>query len=361
MKRGSRVLIMAGGTGGHIFPGLAVAEVLRREGVEVHWLGAAGGMECDKVPAHGIAIDTVPIRGLRGKGISGWLAMPVRLARAVHGAMRVLSEQKPHCAVSFGGYVAGPGGIAARLKGVPLIVHEQNAVPGLTNRVLARFARVVMQAFPDTFEPAMQAVTCGNPVRAAVSALAEPVQRWAGRKGPARVLVTGGSQGAKAINQAMPAALALLANQRAPEVRHQSGAPDLVATRQRYAEAGIEAEVTAFIDDIAAAYGWADLVVCRAGALTVSELAAAGLGALLVPFPHAVDDHQSANARFLSERGAAIVLQEREMTPAKLAGVLGPLMANRAKALQMAEAARSAGTPGAAERVAEACLEWVPA
>jgi UDP-N-acetylglucosamine--N-acetylmuramyl-(pentapeptide) pyrophosphoryl-undecaprenol N-acetylglucosamine transferase len=355
------VMIMAGGTGGHIFPGLAVAEVLLQAGVNVHWLGASGGMECDKVPAHGIAIDTVPIRGLRGKGLAGWLAAPFRLWRAVQAALRVFAQHQPHCAISFGGYVAGPGGIAARLRGIPLVVHEQNAIPGLTNRVLARFASSLLQAFPDTFAARSGAQTCGNPVRAAVSALAPAAQRWQQRAGPMRLLVTGGSQGAQALNRALPEAVAMLPAGARPLVRHQSGTRALDETRSAYARHGIAADVSAFIDDMATAYGWADIVVCRSGALTVSELAAAGLGAILVPFPHAVDDHQSANARFLVERGAAALLPESELTPQALAELLVPLLSDRAASLRMAQAAREAAMPGAARQVADACLQWVPA
>lgn len=360
-RAGTSVLIMAGGTGGHIFPGLAVAEVLRRAGVDVRWLGARGGMECDKVPAHGIGIDTVPVQGLRGNGLAGWLAAPFRLLRAVLAARRVLALHRPDCAVSFGGYVAGPGGIAAWLRGIPLIVHEQNAIPGLTNRVLARFARAVLQAFPGTFPARAGAVTCGNPVRAAVAGLSAPEQRWRGRSGPLRLLVTGGSQGARALNTTVPESLALLQPGLRPQVRHQSGAAALGETRDRYTRLGLEAEVTAFFDDMASAYAWADLVVCRAGALTVSELAAAGVGAVLVPYPYAVDDHQSANARFLVTRGAALLLPERELTARNLADLLAPLLGDRDPSLRMARAAREAALPRAAERVAEACLHWVPA
>ncbi len=356
-REGQGVLIMAGGTGGHIFPGLAVAEALESLGTSVRWLGARGAMECERVPPRGIPLDTVDIAGLRGKGALRWIAGPFRLLRAVMQASRALSNHRPLCAISFGGYAAGPGGLAARLRGIPLLVHEQNRVPGLTNRVLAQFAQRVLQAFPGTWPPSKKLATCGNPVRREVAALAAPESRFAGRQGPPRLLVTGGSQGARALNQAVPQALALLAGNEKPVVRHQAGSREAGATAQAYRDRGIEAEVSAFIDDMAGAYAWADLVVCRAGALTVSELAAAGLGALLVPFPHAVDDHQTRNAEFLSEAGAAEILQEPGLSPQSLADALGRLLFDREARLQMARAARSVAVPDAADRVARLCLE----
>lgn len=358
------VLILAGGTGGHIFPGLALAQALRDAGVPVSWLGASGGMEARQVPAQGIELDEVHITGLRGKGLGGWLRLPARLTRAVREAMVVLDRRQPDCAVSFGGYVAGPGGLAARLRGVPLVVHEQNRIPGLTNRVLARLARIVLQAFPDSFPDSARARTCGNPVRAEVAALPAPAARWADREGPPRLLVTGGSQGARTLNRAVPEALALCAADQRPLVRHQCGERELEETRQRYERLGLSAEVTAFIDDMAAAYGWADLVVCRAGALTVSELAAAGVGAVLVPFPHAVDDHQTANANFLVEAGAAVLLAEADVVAERgaerLATTLAPLLADRSRTLRLAEAARAQTVPDAAQAVAAAVFEVAP-
>lgn len=350
------VLIMAGGTGGHITPGLAVAEALAERGVAVSWLGAAGGMETRKVPDAGVPLDVVHIRGLRGKGVAGWLALPFRLARAVAEAGRVIKRRRPDCAVSFGGYVAGPGGLAARLRGIPLVVHEQNRIPGLTNKALARLARTVFQAFDGAFAGA---VTCGNPVRADVAALPAPEARWAGREGPARLLITGGSQGARALNESVPRALALLPEAQRPEVRHQAGEGAEDATRSAYETAGVSATVMPFIEDMADAYGWADLVVCRAGALTVSELAAAGLGAVLVPFPHAVDDHQTANARVLVDAGAAHMLPERDLDDASLAALLGPLLTDRGKTLLLAQHARACAIPDAAGVVADACMTFL--
>ncbi|KAA9129725.1 undecaprenyldiphospho-muramoylpentapeptide beta-N-acetylglucosaminyltransferase [Marinihelvus fidelis] len=354
---GATVLVMAGGTGGHIFPGLAVADALTRAGAKVHWLGAAGGMECERVPQRGYAIDGIHVTGLRGKGLAGWLKLPFRLTRAVREARAVLRREQPGCAVSFGGYAAGPGGLAARLGGVPLVVHEQNRIPGMTNRTLAKMASVVMEAFPGTFPESTGAVACGNPVRDELLALPAPAERWAGRQGPARLLVTGGSQGARALNRAVPQALALWPAESRPQVRHQAGHHDVEDTRARYAEAGIDAQVTPFIEDMAEAYGWADAVACRSGALTVSELAAVGLGAVLVPFPHAVDDHQTANAAVLVDAGAAVLCPESSLEPRVLADALQNVLADRQAALAMAEKARAVAVTDAAERVARACLE----
>lgn len=351
------ILIMAGGTGGHIFPGLAVADALQALGTSVRWLGARGAMECIRVPQHGIALDTVDIAGLRGKGALGWILAPLKLTRAVFQAMGALGRNRPACAVSFGGYAAGPGGLAARLRGIPLLVHEQNRVPGMTNKFLARIARKVLQAFPGTWPPSPRLETCGNPVRRDVVALPAPQQRLAGRQGPPRLLVTGGSQGAQALNRAVPAALGLLSPDERPVVRHQSGVRDEEDTARAYAEHGIEAEVSAFIDDMAGAYGWADVVVCRSGALTVSELAAAGVGAVLVPFPHAVDDHQTRNAEFLSEAGAAEIIQQSDLSAEHLADTLHRLLADRQGLVAMAVAARSVAVPDSADRVARLCLE----
>jgi UDP-N-acetylglucosamine--N-acetylmuramyl-(pentapeptide) pyrophosphoryl-undecaprenol N-acetylglucosamine transferase len=349
------VLIMAGGTGGHIFPGLALADELRERGIGVRWLGAQGGMECTTVPERDIPLDVIHIGGVRGKGLRGWLVLPVRLLGAVREALACIRRHRPACAVSFGGYAAGPGGIAARLQRVPLIVHEQNRVPGMTNRFLARIATRVFQAFPGTFPASSSAETCGNPVRASVAALPSPGSRLDGRTGPRRLLVTGGSQGAACLNRLLPEALARLEPALQPVVRHQAGRRDADAVRLAYARAGIEAEVCEFIGDMAAAYGWADLAVCRAGALTISELATAGLGAVLVPFPHAVDDHQTRNAEFLLDAGGALLLPEAGLDAASLAAALGPLLADRAQMLAMARAAHRVAVRDAAARLARAC------
>ncbi len=352
-----KVMILAGGTGGHIFPGLAVAASLRQRGVAVHWLGAQGGMECQQVPAANIPMDTVNIAGLRGKGIKRWLSLPWNLAKAVRQARAVVLAQKPNCALSFGGYAAGPGGLAARFSGVPLVIHEQNRIPGLTNRVLARFAQRVLQAFPETWPARFNAETCGNPVRSELVAILPPEQRLAGRSGSLRLLITGGSQGARALNEFLPAAVARLPAGLAVEVRHQAGKGRAMETAQAYQQAGIQAQVLEFIEDMAEAYSWADLVVCRSGALTISELAAVGLPAILVPFPFAVDDHQTRNAEFLVNAGAARLQDEASCSIENMAAHLAELLSDRAGLMNMAKAARSLAVPNAAERVADICLQ----
>lgn len=358
---GQRVMILAGGTGGHIFPGLAVAHSLRQRGVSVHWLGAQGGMECQKVPAANIPIDTVHISGLRGKGLKRWLMLPWNLLRAVRQARAVIRRHQPGCAVSFGGYAAGPGGIAARFSGIPLIIHEQNRIPGLTNRVLARFSNHVLQAFPGTWPQNLKATTCGNPVRSELVAILPPEQRLAGREGKLHLLITGGSQGARALNEFLPAAVARLPADLPITVWHQAGKGRAEETAQAYDQAGIEANVVEFIEDMAAAYSWADLVVCRSGALTVSELTAVGLPALLVPFPHAVDDHQTRNAEFLVSAGAARLQDEASCSIDSMASHLADLLSDRARLLAMAQAARSLAVPDSADRVAEICLRSMAA
>jgi len=348
------VLIMAGGTGGHIFPGLAVADCLRAQGVPVVWLGAAGGMETKVVPAHRIELHTVVVGGLRGKGLKTRLLAPLMLLRALIASLAVLRKVKPRSVLSMGGYVAGPGGLAAWLLRCPLLVHEQNRVAGFTNRKLAGFAKRVLAGFADALP---QAEWVGNPVRAVIAALPEPMQRMTARNGKPRLLVLGGSLGARALNLAVPQALAQLTPEQRPDVLHQSGNRGLDEAREAYAKAGVEAQVVPFIDDMAASYGWADLAVCRAGALTLAELTAAGLGAVLVPFPHAVDDHQTRNAEVLVAAGAAVVIQERDLDVQNLAQRLESLLGNRTQLLAMAEAARTLAKPDAADVIARACLE----
>lgn len=351
---GAPVMILAGGTGGHIFPGLAVATVLQARGVPVQWLGAEGGMESRLVPQHGIAIDTIVVKGLRGKGVIALLGAPLRIVRAVRAAAAVLKRHAPRAVVSFGGYAAGPGGIAAKLRGTPLIVHEQNRAPGMTNRVLARFARRVLTGFPQTFHGIAEEVV-GNPVRAEICALPLPAHRFAQRNGTTRLLVLGGSQGAQALNQAVPMALASLTARF--EVRHQCGEKRGEATQHAYAAAGVRASVEPFIAQIADAYAWADLVICRAGALTLSELCAAGVGSVLVPFPQAVDDHQTRNAEYLVEHGAAVLLPQTDRLAEALSTVLATLADDPPQRLAMAQAARELARPDAAERVADIVLQ----
>ena len=298
------VLIMAGGTGGHVFPGLAVAAALKAKQTPCVWLGSNNSFESRTVPEHGLEFHAIGVSGVRGKSWRTQLAAPWMLARSLYQAVGVLRRVRPRAAMSFGGFAAGPGGLAARLLGIPLLVHEQNRIPGLTNRVLARFARRVLCGFPGSFGSG-KGEFVGNPVRAEISALPSPEQRYGERDGALRILCLGGSLGAKALNELLPQALSLLDSDQRPIVRHQAGKAHLAAAKMSYQQAGLDAEVVVpFIADMAQAYGWADLVICRAGALTVAELACAGVAAILVPFPFAVDDHQTANARWLVEAGA---------------------------------------------------------
>ncbi len=355
MTAGVRVLVMAGGTGGHVFPALAAAELLRARGAEVSWVGTRAGLEARLVPPSGIPLEWITVRGLRGKGLLGWLLAPVRLARAMAQAGAIIRRLRPDVVLGMGGFVSGPGGIMARMLRIPLVVHEQNAVPGLTNRILGRIARRVLEAFPGSFDPTFAAETVGNPVRREIAALPRPAERFADRHGPVRVLVIGGSQGARILNTTVPEGLALLTGGERPLIWHQAGARGLDQARQAYADAGVEGRIVPFIDNMAEAYAWADLVICRAGALTVSELAAAGVGSVLVPFAAAVDDHQTLNARYLSDRGAAILIPQSEFDGERLANTLREL--GRGRLLMMAQAARAQAVADAAERVVQVCLE----
>ena len=350
------ILIMAGGTGGHVFPALALARLLRERAFEVVWLGTERGLEARLIPAEGIPLERLSVTGLRGKGALAWLAAPFRLTVALAQALAVMRRHQPLVVVGLGGFVSGPGGIAAWLTRRPLVIHEQNAVAGFTNRILAHLARVVLEAFPDSFGRDVHARLIGNPVRRDISAVPPPRERFAGRAGPVRLLVFGGSQGAARLNAVVPFALARLSGRIAFDVRHQAGERWLEEGRASYARAGVRADVRPFIEDMAEAYGWADLVICRAGALTVSELAAAGIGAVLVPFPGAVDDHQAHNAQYLVRENAAVVIADRELTAERLAAELERLCAGRGKLLAMAERARQLATPRAADELAESCL-----
>ncbi|MGQ3172434.1 MAG: undecaprenyldiphospho-muramoylpentapeptide beta-N-acetylglucosaminyltransferase [Hydrogenophaga sp.] len=335
-------LIMAGGTGGHIFPGLAVAEALRERGWRVHWLGAPASMESRLVPPRGFALETIDFGGVRGKGVVTLALLPLRLLRAFWQALQVVRRVQPDVVVGLGGYISFPGGMMGVLAGKPLVLHEQNSVAGMANRVLAGVADRVFTAFPNVFKKAQWV---GNPLRAAFLQQPEPTERFAPRSGPLRLLVVGGSQGAKALNDVEPQALALLPKVQQPHVTHQSGEKQIDALRANYIAAGIQAELTPFIDDTAQAFADADLIVCRSGASTVTEIAAVGAAALFVPFPAAVDDHQTTNARFLVDAQAAWLVPQTELTPQRLAQTLQTVqreqlvaMATRAKALQKTEA-----------------------
>lgn len=349
------VVVMAGGTGGHVFPALAVARALQAQGVRIHWLGTRAGIEADLVPKTGFPITYLDVGGLRGNGLRPLLQAPTKLLRAVWRASRVFSTVEADAVIGLGGYVTGPGGLAARLVGLPLYVHEQNAIAGFTNKALAKFATRVLQAFPQAFEPSPKVEWVGNPVREEIATLAMPAERYGSRQGPLRVLVMGGSLGAVALNELVPAALAELDPAQRPLIRHQAGRKHADKAAAVYARLGVEAEILPFIDDMAAVYGWADLVICRSGALTVSELAAAGVASILIPFPHAVDDHQTANARFLSDAGAARLFQQRDLTASAFAGTLRELL-DRPLLQAMAEKARALAKPDATSLVVNAIL-----
>jgi UDP-N-acetylglucosamine--N-acetylmuramyl-(pentapeptide) pyrophosphoryl-undecaprenol N-acetylglucosamine transferase len=351
------ILIMAGGTGGHVFPALTLARLLREKALPVVWLGTERGLEARLIPAEGFPLERLSVAGLRGKGVLAWLAAPFRLTLALAQALSVMWRYRPLVVVGLGGFVTGPGGVAAWLTRRPLLIHEQNAVAGFTNRCLAHLARTVLEAFPDSFGRDVHARVIGNPVRRDISAIAPPAVRFAGRVGPMRLLVFGGSQGAARLNAVVPFALKRLAGRLACEVRHQAGERWLEEARASYARAGVRADLQPFIEDMAEAYAWADLVVCRAGALTVSELAAAGVAAVLVPFPGAVDDHQAHNAQYLVRAAAAVVIADRELTEERLAAELERLCSGRGRLLAMAERARQLAAPRAADELADSCLE----
>jgi UDP-N-acetylglucosamine--N-acetylmuramyl-(pentapeptide) pyrophosphoryl-undecaprenol N-acetylglucosamine transferase len=359
IREAAPVLILAGGTGGHIFPGIAVAQALRARGVSILWLGSDGGLETQLVPKAGFDLRTLAVRGIRGKGWAVRLAAPFRIAGSVYSAWRMLGATRPRSALAFGGFAAGPGGVAAWLRRIPLLVHEQNRVPGVTNRILSHFAKRKLCGFAGTW-PGGEWI--GNPVRMEIAALPPPRERLAGHEGRLRLLVLGGSQGAAAINGILPKVLQQMPQDLRPLVRHQSGTRHFDRTRELYAAACVDAQVDAFIDDMTQAYAWADLVVCRAGALTLAELCAAGLAAILVPFPAAVDDHQTRNASALVEAGAARLVAEGEAFGERLGAALCALCASgdapaRLQLVAMAEAARSLARPDAAMRIAELCLE----
>ena len=343
------LLIMAGGTGGHIFPGLAVAHEARVAGWQVVWMGARGGMEERLVPRHGYAAAWIRARAARGKGLLRKLLLPANLLYSFWESARHIRRIRPDVVLGLGGYVAFPGGMMASLLGKPLALHEQNAIAGLANRVLAGVSDKVMVGFPQALRGAEWT---GNPVRSEIATIASPDERFRGRQGPMRLLIVGGSLGAQALNDAVPRALALLAER--PLVVHQSGERHLEALRAAYAAAGVHGELVAFIDDMARRYVEADLVICRAGAVTIAELSAGGMASILVPFPHAVDDHQTANARFLAERGAAILVPQRELSAERLAELIGAL--DRPALLKMAQNARALGKPDAARVVAQRCM-----
>jgi UDP-N-acetylglucosamine--N-acetylmuramyl-(pentapeptide) pyrophosphoryl-undecaprenol N-acetylglucosamine transferase len=352
------ILVMAGGTGGHVFPALAVAEALRARGEQVVWLGTRAGIEARVVPAAGIAIEWLNVQGLRGKGLSSLLLAPFRLLRACWQALRILRRTRPRAVLGMGGFVSGPGGLMAWMLNIPLFLHEQNAIVGLTNRILSRFATAVFVAFPQAAAAIVGSECIGNPVRSGFSQVQEPAARLQARiDQPLQLLVIGGSLGAAALNRILPLAIACLDVGQRPLVRHQCGEKHLQACQQNYAQARVNAEVVSFIEDMPEAYAWADLVVCRAGALTIAELSAVGLPSLLVPFPYAVDNHQYHNALYLQQLDAAQVLPEDQLSPESLALKLKFFQQNRALLVQMAQNARAGFMADADERLATAIIE----
>lgn len=349
----STLMVMAGGTGGHVYPAMAVADVLKDRGWRIVWLATEGGMENRLIEGKGYAVATIQMRGVRGNGLLRWLMLPLRLAIACRQSLAALKQYKPDVVLGMGGFAAFPGGLMAWCMCRPLVIHEQNSIAGLTNRALALFARKVLAAFPSAFGDKAELV--GNPVRGDIVAMSSPAERFAGRTGKLRLLVVGGSLGAQVLNEVVPLALALLPSDVRPRVIHQAGTRHIETLLANYRQAGVDAEARAFIDDMAGMYAWCDLVICRAGALTIAEVAAAGVASVLVPFPHAVDDHQTGNARYLSDHGAAILLPQPELTPQKLAQLLSD--STREILLDMANKARALGMPRAAQTVAGICEE----
>ncbi len=356
--RDKNILIMAGGTGGHIYPALAVADYLKDNGFNLFWLGTNKGLENKVVPNHGYPLLKISVAGIRGKGILRLLMTPVMLFIALAQALLVMIKIRPVVVLGMGGFASGPGGIAAWLMRIPLLIHEQNAISGITNRLLAPFAVTVMAAFPDAFKASNKVTITGNPVRSEIVSLPEPEKRFVNRDTDAiKILVLGGSLGAKALNEVIPETLFMLSNDYQVQVKHQCGERHYSKIIDAYKDSNVEAEVLPFIEDMAATYVWADLVICRAGALTVAELAACGVGAILIPFPYAVDDHQTANANYLSTQGAAIQIQETQLNVEKLKAVLLELLHAPERIVQMAIKARSLAKPDATMIVANLCME----
>lgn len=356
-KQLQRVLIMAGGTGGHVFPGLAIAKALQAEGVEIFWLGTARGLEAQLVPAAGIPLHLITVTGLRGKNLSTLLKAPGLLCSALLQSLKILRQCKPDVVVGMGGFASGPGGLAARLLRIPLIIHEQNAVAGLTNRLLGKIAQKVLTGFPGVFPDNYRAIYTGNPIRAEIHQIPEPQQRYQSRSAPLRLLVLGGSLGAAKLNELVPQAIAQLNSSVEIAVKHQTGQAHLPVTQANYQKLSLTAEIFSFIDNIADAYSWADVVLCRAGALTVTELAAAGVAAILVPFPQAVDDHQTKNGLFLVDAGAAVMVQQRDLSAMGLARMLESFANERQRLQIMAEAARKCYCGNAASKIVKICAD----
>jgi len=347
------LLVMAGGTGGHVYPAMAVADYLQNKGWNIVWLCTVGGMENRLLANKNYQKAMMTMRGVRGKGLMGWLLLPIKLSIALAQAYSAIAKFKPNLVLGMGGFAAFPGGLMAYVMRKPLLIHEQNSVAGLTNKTLSHFASRVLSAFPAAF--GTKATLVGNPVRKEITQVAAPESRMQTRSGPLRLLVVGGSLGAQALNQVLPTALATIAMAQRPQVVHQAGEKHITALKAHYEQAGVKAEALAYIEDMAAMYSWADIVICRAGALTIAELSAAGLASVLVPFPHAVDDHQTSNARYLADADAAILVSQSTFTAEKLAELIQSL--SREQCLSMAIKARALGKPEATASVANICME----
>lgn len=355
MSRQYTLMVMAGGTGGHVYPAIAVADALHDQGWKIVWLATEGGMENRLIAGKPYEKAMMTMQGVRGKGLLGWLTLPVKLSRAFKQARHAIQQYQPDVVLGMGGFAAFPGGVMAKVAGLPLVIHEQNSVAGLTNKVLACLANRVLTGFPQALGSKGEMV--GNPVRETITRLSGPEERFAGHHGPLRILVVGGSLGAAALNTQLPKAFAQLPAAVRPQIIHQAGEKHIEALRKAYAEAGVAADCRAFIHDMAEVYAWADLVICRAGALTVAELANVGVASILVPFPYAVDDHQTTNAAYLQQAGAALLIQQRDLDIAQLATVLQSM--DRAACLAMAQKARALARPQATQQVAEICQQLV--
>lgn len=351
------ILITAGGTGGHVYPGLAVARILQDQGIPVVWMGTEKGLEARVIPDAGIHMVYLSVSGLRGKGITSLLVAPFELVKALFQSFKIMRNVKPAAVLGMGGFVAGPGGLVAAMMGIPVVIHEQNAIPGLTNKLLSKVSKKVLEGFPGTFSGLDNTIGIGNPVRDDIASLDIPLKRLGDRWGRVRLLIFGGSLGAQALNEVVPMALSEIPLDKLPRIRHQAGKNKDKSTKKRYETLGVEAEVTPFIEDMAEAYEWADLVICRSGALTVAELAATGLASIMVPYPHAVDDHQTANAKYLSNSGAAVLMMQEELTKENLAVLLEDLCNDRDKLIEMSFKARALAKPQATAEVASICAE----
>ncbi len=352
------IIVMAGGTGGHVFPALAVAEFLRQQGETIVWMGTRSGIEARLVPEAGFPVEWLDVQGLRGKGVLTIALAPLKLIQACWQAMNILRRNRPRAVLGMGGFASGPGGLMAWVLRIPLIIHEQNAVIGLTNKLLRGLSRISYFAFPQAAAGIANSEVVGNPVRADILAIAAPQIRLAGREqAPLRLLIIGGSLGAKTLNEVVPVAIQKIAPQQRPEIKHQSGERHLDVLQGLYQQCEVEAEVIPFVKDMKSAYEWADLVLCRSGALTVSELAAAGMASILVPYPYAVDDHQYMNAGFLEAADAALLIRDHELTPEKLVEIINRFSAERDQVLTMSMNARAVAYTEAAKLVAQGVLK----